>query len=84
LVEHTELDVACRRGDDEVERVSQDGCVGDAGDSSEVEEGEGLFESEEDTNGGEEQVALVLRSVKGRVFKGQGCVPSLLPLCALT
>lgn len=45
LVEHPEFDVARLRRDDEVERVAEDGRVGDRVDGCEVEEGEGLLEA---------------------------------------
>lgn len=57
LVEHTELYLLGLRGDDEVERVAQDRGVGYAVHGSKVEEGKGLLEAVEDTDGGEEQVA---------------------------
>jgi hypothetical protein len=57
LVKHAEFDVARGCGDDEVEGVAEDGGVGDAVDSGEVEECEGLLEAVEDAYRGEKQIA---------------------------
>ena len=57
LVEHAKFDVACWCGEDDVEGVAQDGGVGYAVYSGEVEECERLLEAVEDTYRGEEQVA---------------------------
>lgn len=56
LVEHTEFDVSRGRGDYEVERVAQDGGVGNTVYRGEVKKGEGFFEAVEDTDFGEEQI----------------------------
>jgi hypothetical protein len=57
LVEHAKFDIACGCGEDDVERITQDGCVGYAVDRGEVEECEGLLEAIEDAYRGEEEVA---------------------------
>lgn len=57
LIKHAEFDLLCRRGNDQIEGVAQDGGVRYAGYGSKIEEGERFFEAVEDTNGCKEQVA---------------------------